>query len=79
MLWILDGLDEVIDPAARAKASGWVKQAIVQRPKDRFLVTCRFAGYFRDGVSLGPQFLEFHVRTLDDDEQVRRFVNDVDS
>ncbi|MBS0205591.1 MAG: NACHT domain-containing protein, partial [Planctomycetes bacterium] len=75
LLWILDGLDEVIDPAARAKVSSWVKDAVGQRPRDRFLVTCRFAGYFRDGVSLGPQFMEFHVRALDD-EQVRRFVQD---
>lgn len=75
LLWILDGLDEVIDPVARARVSGWIKQAIVQRPRDRFLITCRFAGYFRDGVSLGPQFVEFHVRPLDED-QVRRFVHD---
>ncbi|MFC1572677.1 SUMF1/EgtB/PvdO family nonheme iron enzyme [Candidatus Eisenbacteria bacterium] len=75
LLWILDGLDEVIDPAARRTVSGWVQRALQHRPKDRFLVTCRFQGYFREGVPLGAKFVEFHVRPLDDD-QVERFVRD---
>ena len=75
LLWILDGLDEVIDPEARKTVSGWVQRALKNRPADRFLVTCRFQGYFREGVPLGPSFVEFHVRRLDDD-QVQRFVRD---
>ncbi len=75
LLWILDGLDEVVDPEARKQVSGWVREALQNRPQDRFLVTCRFQGYFREGVSLGPKFVEFHVRPLDD-EQVQRFVCD---
>jgi len=75
LLWILDGLDEVADPEARKKVSEWVRRAIKKRPNDWFLVTCRFQGYFRKGVPLGPKFVEFHVRPLDD-EQVERFVRD---
>jgi hypothetical protein len=75
LLWILDGLDEVIDPEARATVSGWIQRALQHRPRDRFLVTCRFQGYFRPGVPLGPKFVEFHVRPLEDD-QVQRFVRD---
>ncbi|MCY2988198.1 MAG: SUMF1/EgtB/PvdO family nonheme iron enzyme [Planctomycetota bacterium] len=75
LLWILDGLDEVIDPAARQIVSRWVQDALTGRPRDHFLVTCRFAGYFRDGVALGPSFVEFHVRPLDQG-QIERFVRD---
>ncbi|MCY2996202.1 MAG: SUMF1/EgtB/PvdO family nonheme iron enzyme [Planctomycetota bacterium] len=75
LLWILDGLDEVIDPAARHTVSRWVQDALTGRSQDRFLVTCRFAGYFRDGVPLGSSFVEFHVRPLDDG-QIERFVRD---
>jgi formylglycine-generating enzyme required for sulfatase activity len=75
LLWILDGLDEIVDPGARKKVSGWVRNALKKRPGDWFLVTCRFQGYFREGVPLGPRFVEFHVRPLDD-QQVERFVHD---
>jgi predicted NACHT family NTPase len=73
LLWILDGLDEVIEPDARRKVSNWVREAIGQRSQDWFLVTCRFQGYFREGVPLGPKFAEFHVRPLDD-LQMERFI-----
>ena len=75
LLWILDGLDEVIDHKARKHVSQWLQEAIRGRTKDRFLVTCRFAGYFREGVPLGPTFAEFHVKPLND-LQVARFVRD---
>ena len=75
LLWILDGLDEIIDPDARKSVSTWIQKAIRERTKDYFLVTCRFAGYYRDGVPLGSSFTEFHVRPLDDD-QIGRFVRD---
>jgi len=76
LLWILDGLDEVVDPQVRSKVSGWIQRALKNRPHDRFLVTCRFQGYFRDdGVPLGASFAEFHVRPLDD-AQIERFVTE---
>lgn len=75
LLWILDGLDEVADPEARQTVSEWVRRALKNRPQDWFLVTCRFQGYFREGVPLGPKFVEFHVRPLNE-TQVERFVQD---
>ena len=75
LLWILDGLDEVVDPNARKKVSGWIQRAIKNRLDDWFLVTCRFAGYFRKGVPLGAKFVEFHVCPLDE-RQVDCFVRD---
>lgn len=75
LLWVLDGLDEVIDPSARKKVSGWISRALTHRPDDWFVVTCRFQGYYREGVPLGPNFVEFHVRPLEK-PQVDRFVRD---
>ncbi len=75
LLWILDGLDEVSDPEARRQVSGWIQRALQNRPRDWFLVTCRYQGYYREGVPLGARFLEFHVRPLDED-QVTRFIGD---
>ena len=75
LLWILDGLDEVVDAAARQTVAGWIREAIKDRPHDWFVVTCRFAGYFRDGVPLGAKFAEFHVRPLDDG-QIATFIQD---
>ena len=75
LLWILDGLDEVVDPLLRSKVSGWIRRAARQRPRDWFVVTCRFQGYFREGVPLGNDFATFHVRPLDI-EQAKRFVRD---
>jgi formylglycine-generating enzyme required for sulfatase activity len=73
LVWILDGLDEVVDPADRQRVAGWLRSAVKERPNDWFFVTCRFQGYFRDGVPLGPKFAEFHVRPLND-QQVEQFV-----
>ena len=75
LLWILDGLDEVVDPHARRTVSEWLRDAVRQRLDDRFLVTCRFQGYFRDGVPLGAEFAEFHVQGLNQ-PQIERFVRD---
>lgn len=74
LLWILDGLDEIIDPMHRQKVSGWIQEAICDRPNDYFLVTCRYAGYFKPGVPLGDGFVQFHVRPLEP-VQIRQFVN----
>lgn len=74
LLWILDGLDEVMDPAARAKVAGWVKDALAHRPQDWFLVTSRFQGYDRTKFSLGAKFAEFEVKPLERD-QIADFVS----
>ncbi len=72
VLWIFDGLDEVVSEIARVKVCGWIRQAMADRPRDHFLVTSRYQGYQGD-VDLGPAFCEFHVRPLDT-EQVTEFV-----
>ncbi|MFM8724180.1 MAG: NACHT domain-containing protein, partial [Planctomycetaceae bacterium] len=75
ILWILDGLDEIVDHSARQRIAHWITQALDDRENDRFLVTCRFAGYNRAGISLGSGFREFHVQALTVDDQ-QRFIND---
>ncbi|MCE2797355.1 MAG: SUMF1/EgtB/PvdO family nonheme iron enzyme [Planctomyces sp.] len=75
ILWILDGLDEIVDHAARQRIARWITQALHDRENDRFLVTCRFAGYNRAGISLGPGFREFHVQALNETDQ-QRFIYD---
>ncbi|MFN5801034.1 MAG: SUMF1/EgtB/PvdO family nonheme iron enzyme, partial [Planctomyces sp.] len=74
LLWIIDGLDEVVDPQLRAVVSGWIRQTLQQRVADYILVTCRFQGYRSDDVALGGKFVEFHVEGLSD-SQVQEFVS----
>ncbi|MFN5197643.1 MAG: NACHT domain-containing protein, partial [Planctomyces sp.] len=74
LLWIIDGLDEVVDPQLRAVVSGWIRQTLQQRLADYILVTCRFQGYRSDDVALGGKFVEFHVEGLSD-SQVQEFVS----
>ncbi len=75
LLWILDGLDEVMDVKDRQCVSEWLRAGLRDRPHDRFLVTCRFAGYAQNDVRLGSDFAEFHVRPLDK-PQIERFIHD---
>ncbi|MCY2964460.1 MAG: SUMF1/EgtB/PvdO family nonheme iron enzyme, partial [Planctomycetota bacterium] len=75
ILWILDGLDEMVDPPARQKVAGWLRRAIVDRANDWFFVTSRYQGYYNPGVPLEADFVEFHVRPLTS-EQVEKFVRD---
>ena len=63
-------------PRVRKTVSASVRKAIAGRPDDWFLVTCRFQGYFDEGVPLGPKFVVFHVRPLDDWRELDRFVRD---
>jgi len=74
LLWILDGLDEVVDPGLRAVVSGWIRKTLPQRTHDRFVVTSRFQGYHDDNVKLHSGFVEFHVAGLSD-AQVDHFIN----
>ncbi|MFG0320140.1 MAG: SUMF1/EgtB/PvdO family nonheme iron enzyme [Planctomycetota bacterium JB042] len=69
VLWLLDGLDEVADETLRGRVSAWIRDALRERPDDRFLVTCRFAGWKGDAV-LGPSFLSVEVRPLDSEQQI---------
>jgi formylglycine-generating enzyme required for sulfatase activity len=73
VLWVFDGLDEVVSENARVHVCGWIKQALDQRPDDFFLVTSRYQGY-QGRVDLGPSFCQFHVKPLSP-EQVAAFVD----
>ncbi|MFY9943916.1 MAG: SUMF1/EgtB/PvdO family nonheme iron enzyme, partial [Desulfobacterales bacterium] len=73
LLYLLDGLDEVVDLAQRERVARWIVAAQQADPTSRFVVTCRFAGY-SPGVHLGAAFLEMHLRPLTE-EQVAAFVH----
>jgi formylglycine-generating enzyme required for sulfatase activity len=73
LLWILDGLDEVVELSLRETVAGWIRAAVPARPSDWFVVTSRFQGYKSDKVLLGANFLEFHVHGLSN-PQVRMFI-----
>jgi formylglycine-generating enzyme required for sulfatase activity len=73
ILWILDGLDEVVELSLRETVSGWIRQAVPGRPHDWFVVTSRFQGYKSAKVLLGAGFLEFHVHGLSN-PQVQTFL-----
>ena len=72
VLWVFDGLDEVVNENARVHVCGWIKQALQERPDDLFLVTSRYQGY-QGRVDLGPAFCQFHVQPLKE-PQVKEFV-----
>ena len=69
ILWILDGLDEVVDHRVRKRIADWISQTLADREQDRFLVTCRFAGFIRAGLALFEGFREFHVQSLSEADQ----------
>ena len=72
ILWVFDGLDEVVDEATRVKVCQWIQKAMEDRAEDFYLVTSRYQGY-QGKVSLGPSFCRFQVKPLTP-EQVGEFV-----
>ena len=73
VLWVFDGLDEVVNENARVHVCGWIKRALADRPGDFILVTSRYQGY-QGRVDLGPAFCLFHVKPLNE-QQVTEFVD----
>ena len=73
LLWILDGLDEVVDAGLRAVVARWIRETLPKRPDDWFLVTSRFQGYLGSDIKLGGKFVEFHVQGLSP-QQIDEFV-----
>lgn len=73
VLWVFDGLDEVVNEKACVHVCGWIKQALEDRPGDFFLVTSRYQGV-QGRVDLGPAFCRFHVKPLNE-TQVAEFVS----
>jgi formylglycine-generating enzyme required for sulfatase activity len=87
-LLLLDGLDEVASAEARVKAARWVEKALrAHGGKCWPVVTCRHAGYGEQGkggpeVRLGPDFLELHIRPLEQEQReafVRRWYLQVET
>jgi formylglycine-generating enzyme required for sulfatase activity len=67
LLWLCDGLDEVADERIRANVAGLIATAAEQRKADRFVVSCRFAGYSDDvEKQLGARFRVLELAPLDD-------------
>ncbi len=75
VLWILDGLDEVVSGRMRHDILQYLQGAIEARfdKGDRFLLTSRFSGVGGE-AKLPAVFQEFHVKALPW-EQVEIFVN----
>ena len=72
IVWVFDGLDEVVHEEARIQVCAWIQQALTERPDDYFLVTSRYQGY-QGEVDLGPGFLQVHLKPLNE-AQVTDFV-----
>ncbi len=68
---LLDGLDEVVDPKERSAVARKIKQLAGQYPGNRYIVTCRTAGWEPD--LLGGDFAVVRVRDFDENA-VTRFV-----
>ena len=73
VLLLLDGLDEVRDPALRAIASRRISDFMKNRPHLHVALTSRFAGY-TPRVRLDGEFMELHLRPLTK-EQARAFIH----
>ena len=71
-LVLLDGLDEVIDERQRAKAATKINELVRTYPDNRYVVTCRTAGW-KEGLLTGD-FARLYVRDFDDAD-IARFVN----
>ena len=71
LLLLLDGLDEVADPAWRLQVRKWIKDSRGARPGCYFAVTSRYSGWLAGDLS--PLFVEFQTRPLTE-EFSRRFM-----
>ena len=74
LLWILDGLDEVIDPEARKTVSGWVQRAL-RTVRQTASWSLPLPGLLPRRCAAGAEFCRVSRPPLDDD-QVKRFVRD---
>lgn len=79
VLWVFDGLDEVVNEEARVRVCQWIRRWAEDRPADAILVTSRYQGY-QGRVDLGSDFCQFHVQPLQPDQSsefVRRWYKTV--
>jgi NACHT domain/Calcineurin-like phosphoesterase len=80
VLYLLDGLDEVVGRDLRVNVSRWIDRQLELHPQAWFAVTCRYAGYHSD-TRLPARFLELHLRPLtlkQSEEFVRRWFSIVE-
>lgn len=70
-LVLLDGLDEVIDQQARDRAAAKIERLVRSYPKNRYVVTCRTAGW-EEGL-LQSDFTRLLIRDFDEADS-QRFV-----
>lgn len=71
---LLDGLDEVADPALRQRVARLVEKFVVRYPKSRYVITSRVVGY-SGPARLGEQFGLAKIRDFTPAE-VRQFVRE---
>lgn len=71
---LLDGMDEVADPALRQRVARLIEKFVLRYPKCRFVVTSREVGY-EGSARIGVEFGLAKVREFNPSE-VRKFVYD---
>ncbi|MEV7200271.1 NACHT domain-containing protein [Streptomyces griseoluteus] len=67
---LLDGLDEVADPAERGRVVGWVARQVQRHPRNTYVVTSRPHGYETNPLP-GAEVLQVRRFTW---EQIERFL-----
>lgn len=70
-LVLLDGLDEVIDQQARDRAAAKIERLVRAYPKNRYVVTCRTAGWEEE--LLQSDFTRLLIRDFDEAD-TQRFI-----
>ncbi len=69
-LVLLDGLDEVIDENQRDQVADKINQLVRTYPNNRYVVTCRTAGWHQDFLT--GDFITLYIRRFSDDD-IKRF------
>jgi len=68
-LVLLDGLDEVSDLHKRREICEWIDRSVPAFKASTFIVTCRFSGYYKEGVELKQAHVQADVLDLDLEQQ----------
>ncbi|MCB9761632.1 MAG: SUMF1/EgtB/PvdO family nonheme iron enzyme [Alphaproteobacteria bacterium] len=70
-LFLLDGLDEVSDEAARLKVAVWLEEEMEDWPGSWFVVSCRRAAWRRAGQELYASLMGLHVLNFGKEDRAR--------
>jgi GTPase SAR1 family protein len=68
-LLLIDGLDEITDPAARARFCRQIEQVCIAYPNAPIIATCRIVGYREMGYRLGRGFEHVTVADFSKDDK----------